>query len=271
MFGTLVESGSHAKDVRRTGSFFLLTLASYTLLIALAGIGSIYAYDAKLTRENMDALQLIDEPLVTFIKPEDFLPKSSTPTPSKTNTTIVTVRPDAVANINSTTLPTIVSTKPNLVASLPLGIYEISDTNRPASGGTGNTISIPNPNGNPLGNAASTSVKTIPPPPTILKTVEPKLKNPLPVSKGVINGLATFKPEPVYPAPARQIRVSGIVNVRILVDEAGKVISAEVMSGHPLLRASALAAARRARFTPTLLSNVPVKVQGVMTYNFKLE
>jgi outer membrane biosynthesis protein TonB len=55
------------------------------------------------------------------------------------------------------------------------------------------------------------------------------------------------------------------------VDEKGSVTSARAVSGHPLLRPAAEAAARRARFSPTLLSGRPVKVRGVLTYDFKLE
>jgi TonB family protein len=58
------------------------------------------------------------------------------------------------------------------------------------------------------------------------------------------------------------------VTVQVTVDETGKVISATAVSGHPLLRAAAVDAARRARFTPTLLTGVPVKVTGMIIYNF---
>jgi len=70
---------------------------------------------------------------------------------------------------------------------------------------------------------------------------------------------------------ARQIRAQGSVNVQILVDEQGKVISAQTVSGHPLLTLAAKEAALRARFTPTILNGQPVKVQGVITYNFVLQ
>ena len=70
---------------------------------------------------------------------------------------------------------------------------------------------------------------------------------------------------------ARQIRAQGSVNVQILVDEQGKVVSAQAVSGHPLLTSAAKEAALRARFTPTLLNGQPVKVQGVITYNFVLQ
>jgi TonB family protein len=54
----------------------------------------------------------------------------------------------------------------------------------------------------------------------------------------------------------------------VLIDENGNVISASAASGNPLLRAAAVAAARGAKFSPTKLSGQPVKVQGIITYNF---
>jgi protein TonB len=58
------------------------------------------------------------------------------------------------------------------------------------------------------------------------------------------------------------------VAVQVLIDEDGRVISANAVSGHPLLRGAAEQAARGARFSQTLLSGQPVKVSGVITYNF---
>jgi protein TonB len=56
--------------------------------------------------------------------------------------------------------------------------------------------------------------------------------------------------------------------VQVLVDENGNVVSAHAVSGHPLLQAACVAAARNAKFSPTKLSGQPVKVSGVVTYNF---
>jgi TonB family protein len=91
------------------------------------------------------------------------------------------------------------------------------------------------------------------------------------ISGGVLNGKAISKPEPPYPAIAKAARASGTVTVQVTVDETGRVVSASAVSGHPLLHAAAVAAAKQARFTPTLLSGEPVKVSGVLTYNFVLE
>jgi protein TonB len=78
-------------------------------------------------------------------------------------------------------------------------------------------------------------------------------------------------PPPPYPPIAKQIRAQGPVSVQILVDEQGKVISAQAMSGNLMLISAAKEAAMRARFTPTLLSGTPVKVQGTIIYNFVLQ
>lgn len=90
------------------------------------------------------------------------------------------------------------------------------------------------------------------------------------ISGGVLNAKATSKPEPSYPSLAKAARASGAVIVKVTVDETGKVVSADAVSGHPLLRPAAIAAAREATFKPTLLSGKPVKVTGLLTYNFVL-
>ena len=91
------------------------------------------------------------------------------------------------------------------------------------------------------------------------------------VSGGVLNGKAISKPMPAYPPDAKAKGVQGTVTVRVLIDEQGRVAEAEAVSGQALLREAAVAAARGARFPPTLLSGQPVKVSGVLTYNFVLK
>lgn len=91
------------------------------------------------------------------------------------------------------------------------------------------------------------------------------------ISGGVINGKAIDLPQPPYPPAARAVRASGQVSVQVTVDEKGKVISASAVSGHPLLRSAAVQAARQAKFKPTLLAGQPVRVTGVVTYNFALQ
>ena len=89
-----------------------------------------------------------------------------------------------------------------------------------------------------------------------------------PVSGGVLNGKAISLPKPAYPPIAKAARASGTVTVQVTIDESGNVIAARAVSGHPLLQQSAVSAARQARFSPTKLAGTPVKVTGVITYNF---
>jgi TonB family protein len=90
------------------------------------------------------------------------------------------------------------------------------------------------------------------------------------ISGGVLNGKALSKPQPQYPVSAKRARASGTVVVQISVDEKGEVSSAQAVSGHPLLRPAGEEAARRAKFSPTVHCGRPVKVTGVITYNFVL-
>jgi TonB family protein len=103
-----------------------------------------------------------------------------------------------------------------------------------------------------------------PPPPTPTPVRNPRG----PISGGVLNGKAISLPRPTYPSIARAARASGTVVVQVTLDESGKVISARAVNGHPLLQQAAVQAAYGARFSPTQLSGQPVKVTGVITYNF---
>lgn len=88
------------------------------------------------------------------------------------------------------------------------------------------------------------------------------------VTGGVLNGKAIKKPQPRYPPAAKYARAQGTVTVQIVVDEKGEVTSAVAVSGHPLLQAAGVEAARRAKFEPTTMCGHPVKVSGVITYGF---
>ncbi len=89
-----------------------------------------------------------------------------------------------------------------------------------------------------------------------------------PIAKGVVNGSAVSLPKPAYPAAAQAVKASGEVKIQVTIDEEGNVISANAVSGHPLLRQAAERAARLAKFKPTTLEGVPVKISGIIIYNF---
>lgn len=276
MLTQLVESNPHTAAHKRRSIFFLLTLACYGALLSLAGAASIYAYDAHITNEVAQHVEFITLPPPTTETPH-ITPRSSSHTTStltlpRANTT---TRKAAVASIaDPTRAPATTSDLPNIVASIPFGNFSISD--KDADGGSS---LIPNSAGSHDGDvpdrtSAGTRIAKIgspPPPATLKKKVSEPPASPRRVSKGVLNGTALELPKPAYTAVARQVGARGTITVQVVIDEHGRVVSAHAVDGHALLRAEAVRAALRARFKPTLLSGIPVSVQGVIKYQFTNE
>ncbi len=88
------------------------------------------------------------------------------------------------------------------------------------------------------------------------------------VSGEVLNSKATKLPMPPYPPLARSAHANGNVAVEVTVDEEGNVTSAKAISGHPLLQAASVAAARNAKFAPSRVAGQSAKTQGVLIYTF---
>ena len=105
-----------------------------------------------------------------------------------------------------------------------------------------------------------------PAPPVVSPAEGPKL---IRKSREVFAASATRRIVPDSPPLARAARISGSVVVEVTLDEAGVVIEARAISGHPLLKDAAVNAARQWQFTPTLLSGVPVRVIGTLAFNFE--
>jgi TonB family protein len=85
----------------------------------------------------------------------------------------------------------------------------------------------------------------------------------------ILNGKAISLPRPEYSRTAKANRISGTVFIKVTIDETGKVVEARDMcAAHPVLVETALPAAFKAQFTPTLRAGVPVKVTGIITYKF---
>lgn len=264
MFNNLIESTSHAKEFKRRGSFLLFTSATYLVLFVVTGVVSIYAYDARLEEQTLEVVTLL--PPVEVMP--DRQPASTAPTerPRTThdNTNTLPERAVAMLSVNHPeSVPPTVGTAPNKNMVLPEhGIVAITGRDRdggsingPASPFTGRYVAQP---------PAIVTLADQPPPPP-----DPP-KPPKVVSKGVITGLAVSLPKPLYSEIAKKMRIQGMVSVQVLVDETGRVVSAKALGGSPFLVPEAQKAAFQARFAPTLLNDQPVKVSGVITYNFVL-
>lgn len=87
---------------------------------------------------------------------------------------------------------------------------------------------------------------------------------------GVLASKAIKIAQPPYPAAARAVRVSGSVNVQVVISEDGTVMSAMAVTGHPLLRAASEKAACMSKFSTVVLDAKPVKVSGIIVFNFNL-
>ena len=77
---------------------------------------------------------------------------------------------------------------------------------------------------------------------------------------------------PVYPPLARDAGIEGTVAIRVLVDEQGKVISADVLQSDvtPAMERAALAAAKKCRFRPAKQRTIPVKAHVMIPFQFQL-
>jgi TonB family protein len=88
------------------------------------------------------------------------------------------------------------------------------------------------------------------------------------INAGVINGKATYLAKPAYSPIARADGLRGIVTVEVHIDEEGKVIRAGAVSGARLLQSASREAACESKFSPTQVDGNPVKLNGILTYNF---
>lgn len=259
MFDNLVESSSHKQDITRKGSFVIGTLIIYGVLIVAFAIASILWYDAHLSEQELELTTLV-APVPVPQQQKDPEPQKQEAKPTKTEQN-VDVRKELIADVaESRVAPKEISAKASDVPPVRRGVTTVlgsSDSNAtapmPAGPGAGTVATAP----------AKVQIAEEPPPPA--PTPTPRTA---PISGGVLNGKAISLPKPQYPPIARAAHASGTVTVQVLIDENGNVVSAKAVNGHPLLQAVAVAAARNAKFSPTKLSGQPVKVTGVIQYNF---
>ena len=256
MFDNLVESGSHSADVKRKGSFLLVTLGVYAILIVAGLVAGILMAPAYIDQQTLELTALIAPVPVPQQQQKQEAPKPEKMDISKN----VDVRRELIADVTRTDLvPKEISAKASDVPPVRKGVVTMvgsGNSNAVApiapGTGTGQVISAP----------TKVDISEAPPPPP------PKPTPHAPISGGVLNGKAVHLVQPPYPPIARSAHASGQVVVQVLIDENGNVVAAHATSGHPLLQGAAVNAARSSKFTPTKLSGQPVKVNGVIIYNF---
>jgi TonB family protein len=269
MFDKLIESDSVQADFKPRRKFFMVSSVVVGIAFLSAVVISLYAQDLDLGTNNFEIAELI-APVATNA-PEPEPPRDQPQQRNDQNQpSELPNRPVLIARIADNVRP------PETISTVPNAVKEIPESGRftnfigPTSDGSGPVGTAGNSG---PGTGASTVEPTPaeivraaePPPPPVVKREEP----PRMKTEGVINGKATYLPNPPYPQPAKIVGAAGIVNVQVTIDEEGRVISSKAVSGHPLLRPTAESAAWKARFSPTYLSRIPVKVTGVIVFNFK--
>lgn len=267
MLDQLVESKSHAGEDTRRGGLLLSTFVVMVAVLLGAWLYSLYAKDFNMGGDEL-SLQTLVAPPVVEEAPE---PEPEKQPEQKQKDPNVDIRKEIIASMTETPpkIPDQPSVVKNTIPARDPNKYTVKgDVNYSAANapppdykGPVNTTGTGSDSGL-TGRGGEAETGGAPPPPPPPKPV------PKQISGGVLNGKARSLPKPAYPPAARAVRASGAVTVQVLIDEAGNVVSASAASGHPLLRAAAVSAARGAKFSPTMLSGQPVKVSGVITYNF---
>lgn len=248
MFDKLVES-QKIKNGRKVGRYLTATAILYGAVLAIFTIVTIVGYGPVLA--EYDKVTIL--PLVPT-KSVDSTPQ----TPKHQKAASVTGGGATLAKLNENV---------KVVVDLPLGSEKLITYARNSvnSGPPGNLLS-----GSNYGKPGSDG-EVPPPPPSAVKPAPTPAKQGLAkVSEGVLQGRAILKVKPLYPAIAKQIRLSGLVQVQVLISVDGKVMQATAINGHTLLQRAAVEAARQWQFSPTTLSKVPVMVQGIISFNFTL-
>jgi protein TonB len=247
MFDNLPESSKNRKENKRKSAFFFATLAIYGVALLASVVGAILYFDPAMAG-MLDVQTMLAPP-----------PPPSAPPPPAPQLVVKNIpAPEIFAPPEKPKdIP-----DPSTVKARPV----ISPVVTGVPGGVPGGLSTGIPGGTPKGGD-----EPPPPPPPPKPTPEPTPKPIQKISSGVLQGMAIRKPAPPYPPIAKAARASGAVVIQVLISEDGRVEQAEIKEGHPLLRDAALQAARQWVFRPTTLSGVPVKVQGLLTFNFTLQ
>ena len=259
MFEHLVESGSHSEDLKRKGGFLAGFFILYLVLIFATLIAGILLAPAYIDQQALELTALVAPvPVQQQQQKQEAKPEKQELAKN------VDVRQQAIADVSRADLvPKEISAKASDIPPIRSNVQTVicptcgnSNAIAPAAPGAGAGAITTAPERVEMKDEAPPAAPT------------PKPTPHAPISGGVLNGKAIRLVTPPYPAIARSAHASGQVSVQVLIDENGNVLSATPTSGHPLLRAAAQSAALASKFSPTKLSGQPVKVNGVIIYNF---
>lgn len=274
MLNQLIESKNHHAETTRKSSFLVGTLGILVAVLLSGWTYSLFAKNFGMGTGEFELSSLVAPVAVAEEapppKPEVKVEKTQTAASSKI--TLKNLYDDLSASKNP---PKDLRGEKEVVSARKFNLdnVKLGDFNQIPEQ-TGRTTGITTEGGCGLcsddADNKSDKIAEEKPPEVVKATPKPTVEQKKTiVSLGVINGKASYLAKPPYPQAAKQMGITGAVNVQVTIDENGNVVSASVVSGHPLLRAGAVNAARQSKFTPTYLSKQAVKVTGVIVYQFQ--
>jgi TonB family protein len=95
-------------------------------------------------------------------------------------------------------------------------------------------------------------------------------KNTSPLQVGSLVNFATQKTNPVYPTMAKNMRMTGVVKVDLVIDENGLVAEVQNLSGPAMLQRAATDAVKKWKFKPFTRDGQATKATGFVSFNFSL-
>ena len=240
MFEDLIESSSQRAGRGKTA--FLISVLVHTVTTLLVVLIPLVYFQALPEKD------LLEKRLLTFLAPPAPPPPPPPPGPSA---------------------PT--WTPPEIAVEIPLAPDDFPDVSSLAHtvGGVVGSISGGLVGGVPSGVVGGVlggipQGRRPPPPPRIRK-------EPIRVGGRLQASKLLHRVEPEYPELARMAGVSGLVLLRVIVDEEGNVLNIQVLRGHPILSEAAIEAVRQWKYSPMLLNGKPTPVVSTVSVDFVLK
>lgn len=265
MFDRLIETEPEGANFRDGRGYFIVSSIVVGILFITAVVISIYASDYGLGNDAFELSMVVAPPETASPESQPSQPLSHVNQPQQQN--LMSDKPAFVAPLDAPNkIPTEVATERNPTIVWNDGLARPEAENAFPNGTGRENVSGTNDVGIANSRAQSEQPAEVELPPTVKKPMD--IKPTIIRSSGPINGQATYLPKPPYPAAAIAANIQGKVDVQVMIDESGKIISAKAVNGNALLRGPAEKAAWNAKFDPTYLNKMPVKVTGVIVYNF---
>jgi protein TonB len=254
MFNKLVISTNERRK-GRIAKFFCGTSAIYAMVIVGVLALSVVVSNPRLADTSEHMLALITPP------------PGPTPAAQRNNTPPVVPRNDPMQIRN---LDEVINDPAPSIRPAPPSLNTFNGDVVPGTIDYG-----PGTNGPGIPGSQGQNETAAPPPPRPVEQPHPvpqvDTTRPVRLTSTVLQGKAIERRTPNYPPLARQIHLSGSVSVEVMLTLDGHVETARAISGHPLLVTAAVEAARGWRFEPTLLNGTPVRVSGVIVFNFTMQ